>query len=963
MNRFRYPGPQPFTDQDQELFFGREEEKQQLINLIQANRLNILFGRSGNGKSSLIHAAIIPYFTREQYKIVEIRVQPFQNDSINKDSLKIQIVNEFKKNLDSENIFLEELSPENDDTSLWQYFKTLQWDAIKKGFEGVIVIIDQFEEFFKFPPDEYRQFAKELSEIIYNRTPYKFQLTLNDIISSRKDFLAENRYKIDFIKNEIHSSFLVGIRSDRLYLLDELGDVIPIIFNNRFRLDHLNKVGLERAIRYPAQTKGFFSSPTFDFCDRLVADIVQYLYKDRSNVQQSSVETFQLQIICEFIERKVIDYLSNNPADEIDNIIVTKAFLQQELVDVISQYYQNIVHRTTSRDNPNGNASYVQQLLVRFLIERRLIEEKTNSRICLDKTSIHSIGIEEIVLERLFDSKIIRKEINTVSGESLEISHDSLIDPIQQAAMYSDLGDLDKNLYNYYIETFKSLSFIARWNFNTMLLKKMINDQGSLLSIKRDNLPQNLIDIVSHLDEKQILQKNTNRDNIVSYVINEPFKSSILKKQAESNNKRQNDIKIVLIGAAILFVFLFSYSLEKNNQHRVDTAKIFLFRNVLWFSTAASKAYYGSPQNDTIVKKLLLLSEVYNTIKADTTTSTYAAKIFTDFFNSHDFLGRRLVTKGLYPTSYDFNNKNELLVIYSNQQLTSNYGDKARQTAILYNRYGKVLEIYHNIMDAAFDKRTTLLILYKDSLIIKNGDSVKRLRLTFKNMSSGAITKINIFSISTTGIVCSITRRLSSSDSKKQQLTVPQNFSIITPLNADEIDETVEISFKGSVVSHSLDIAIVPQIINETNSQMLNQPSCKHLTVAKSDRTIFLKSGTNKRDSLVMDYPISDIYFSATCDTIFVYDSNSIILLNNSLRKLSKFISGKPRFGYSKNTELIASVMGDYIVLIDLKDPVIKNINTTNPQQVYKYVTGKNHMVTWSSLNRGDREKFEFNIQ
>ncbi|MGN6637318.1 MAG: nSTAND1 domain-containing NTPase, partial [Mucilaginibacter sp.] len=303
----RYPGPKPFTDKDKDLFFGREQEKEALINLIKTKGLSIIFGRSGNGKSSLIHAALVPYFETERYKIVELRLQPFKVSESKRFLLKNQIIGELKKSQESNNIYLSEILPEDNETSLWQYFKTSQWEANKKGFEGIIFIIDQFEELFNFQADQYKQFAKEFSEVVYNRIPYRFQEALNERIKTGDAFIVENKYKIDFLRGDFFSSFLIGIRSDRLYLLDELGDVIPIIFNNRFRLDHLDSTKLDEAIIRPASLIGNFTSPPFEIDNEIVNEIKNYLFEGVASTQMGYIETFQLQIICGFIERRAME--------------------------------------------------------------------------------------------------------------------------------------------------------------------------------------------------------------------------------------------------------------------------------------------------------------------------------------------------------------------------------------------------------------------------------------------------------------------------------------------------------------------------------------------------------------------------------------------------------------------------------------------------------------------------------
>ena len=58
--RGRYPGAQPFADDEvsRKVFFGREQAARALTDLILANRMVVVFGKSGLGKSSLLSAGI-----------------------------------------------------------------------------------------------------------------------------------------------------------------------------------------------------------------------------------------------------------------------------------------------------------------------------------------------------------------------------------------------------------------------------------------------------------------------------------------------------------------------------------------------------------------------------------------------------------------------------------------------------------------------------------------------------------------------------------------------------------------------------------------------------------------------------------------------------------------------------------------------------------------------------------------
>lgn len=73
-----------FSSEDQDIFFGREREIENLINTIQEERIVIVIGPSGCGKTSLINAGIVPNLRRLNYPVV----YSFVLEQITKDVLR-----------------------------------------------------------------------------------------------------------------------------------------------------------------------------------------------------------------------------------------------------------------------------------------------------------------------------------------------------------------------------------------------------------------------------------------------------------------------------------------------------------------------------------------------------------------------------------------------------------------------------------------------------------------------------------------------------------------------------------------------------------------------------------------------------------------------------------------------------------------------------------------------------------
>lgn len=61
----RYPGAKPFSVDQRGIFFGRDQDVEELAELISIEQSVVLYSKSGYGKSSLINAGVIPRLEKE----------------------------------------------------------------------------------------------------------------------------------------------------------------------------------------------------------------------------------------------------------------------------------------------------------------------------------------------------------------------------------------------------------------------------------------------------------------------------------------------------------------------------------------------------------------------------------------------------------------------------------------------------------------------------------------------------------------------------------------------------------------------------------------------------------------------------------------------------------------------------------------------------------------------------------
>ena len=218
-------GLQSYTEAQSDIFYGRDEEIDRLTNLVKANTLTIVFGKSGTGKTSLLNAGVFPRVRKDYCLPFRIRLE-FNEDS---PDLVTQIKNILKSEIDKYG-FKVESYPLNE--TLWEYFhKELLWKTITP-----ILIFDQFEEMFtlakksnRFGNEQLTDFWGELADLIENSIPEKL----------KEKFLNEKE-QIDYSYNNQKIKILFSFREEFLPEFENITSKIPSIKYSRFRLMPMN---------------------------------------------------------------------------------------------------------------------------------------------------------------------------------------------------------------------------------------------------------------------------------------------------------------------------------------------------------------------------------------------------------------------------------------------------------------------------------------------------------------------------------------------------------------------------------------------------------------------------------------------------------------------------------------------------------------------------------------------------
>jgi hypothetical protein len=397
--RNRYPGAQPFSDDDfsRKVFFGRETAARELADKILANQLVTVYARSGLGKTSLLKAGVAPLLRDEGYlplfvRVNDLRVGPYC-------ALLETVAGEAAR----QNI---EYVPGRWE-SLWSFFKTAEFWRDDRLLTPVL-IVDQFEELFTLQSEEVRaHFLNELSYLIRGvRPPHHEGAPPGEELSDRPPPLR----------------VVLSLREDCLGLLEDAAEHIPQILDARFRLAPLDLPAAHEAIVRPAaladpnlETRPFAVDPT------AVYAILDYLSHARTPVVgpgRRYVELVQLQLIC----RRMEEIARGHQKATVADFAITMADLGGEagLDKTLRTFYKEAIDSLPDWRVRRG---------ARRLCQNHLISTE-GRRLSLEEHEIQQqFNLSRETLGRLVAARLLRSE-NRSECTYYELSHDALVEPI-----------------------------------------------------------------------------------------------------------------------------------------------------------------------------------------------------------------------------------------------------------------------------------------------------------------------------------------------------------------------------------------------------------------------------------------------------------------------------------------------------------------------------------------------------
>lgn len=252
-----YKGLLPYTEEDREYFFGREDDRETIVANALTASLTLLYGPSGVGKSSVLMAGVRPDLEALAGTTVVVFRDWRELDPPAPALLKREVAATVARKI---GLPFETDGAESLDVLLDRAFAAAkEADDARPGGKGrsavsklgtVVIILDQFEEYFFYHPNEGRDngFDAELARVI-------------------------NRHDFDV-------NVVLSLREDSLAMLDRFQGRVPNLFANYLRLGHLTIASARRAIVEPLKLYNTKNDPDVDLQPELVEQLLEDVRPD-----------------------------------------------------------------------------------------------------------------------------------------------------------------------------------------------------------------------------------------------------------------------------------------------------------------------------------------------------------------------------------------------------------------------------------------------------------------------------------------------------------------------------------------------------------------------------------------------------------------------------------------------------------------------------------------------------------
>jgi WD40 repeat protein len=389
MSATPYVGPRPFTLGDRERFFGRDDEVDELVSLVIAHPVVLIYALSGVGKSSLVNAGLVPMLREEGYAALPpARVEGVVPAGVD----PAGVGNRFVFHALSCWLDVQEVpfcaAEEVAGLRVSEFVKA--WMASRPAeFEEAapVLVFDQFEEIFTGAESRWKErddFFVQLGEALE----------------------AQHRLKVVF-----------ALREEFIARLEPFAKYFPRQLRVRKRLERLGEHAALTAIRRPVEEFGL----------RYEAGVAEKLVHDLMGVGEGealgeSIEPVQLQVVCLNLWEKLPAEFKT-PGGAGDRLITAEHLRAAgEVTTALSNYYNEAIHAAVE-------TSGVREGRLRRWFGETLIASDHSSLGLAVKGHSETAAIPVGAIRVLQERYLIRHE-KRGAAEWYELAHARFIEPI-----------------------------------------------------------------------------------------------------------------------------------------------------------------------------------------------------------------------------------------------------------------------------------------------------------------------------------------------------------------------------------------------------------------------------------------------------------------------------------------------------------------------------------------------------
>jgi len=390
-----WPGLASFREGDQAFFRGREAETESLYRLVLRERLTVLFGLAGLGKTSLLQAGLFPRLREEGILPINIRICYSAGSPPPAWQVKEAVM------AAAAEAGVE--APALDETeTLWECFHRQDagfWTPRNRPVAPLLVF-DQFEEAFTLGQgDPSRAMATKA-----------FLVELADLVEGRPPLAVRQRCEISSEEARCYSfgrhpyKLLLSLREDFLADLEGLRRSMPSIIQSRLRLRPLNG---DQARRVVSAARGALVPE--DVADQVVRFVAGAHETREVAFEELQVEPALLSMVC---------YELNERRRQRGEAAITAGLLRGNREGILRNFYE----RSMASVGP----------ALRILVEDHLLTTGGYRDSIAREDALATPGVTEEDVEHLLACYLLRRE-DRYGVPRLELMHDVLTGVVRES--------------------------------------------------------------------------------------------------------------------------------------------------------------------------------------------------------------------------------------------------------------------------------------------------------------------------------------------------------------------------------------------------------------------------------------------------------------------------------------------------------------------------------------------------